>query len=87
MWKATLFILLECGVAFGCTAVILGGEFYVAAVVCMVLALVLARFPTAGPLVFGACFAAALFIPAWKYTHPARATREPRESPPSKDKT
>lgn len=61
-------VILECGIAFGCTAVILGGEFYVMAATCAVLAIVLTLYPGIGPLVFGAAFAIGMFIPGWKYS-------------------
>ncbi|HVW38599.1 MAG TPA: protein kinase [Pirellulales bacterium] len=61
-------VMLECGVAFGCTAVVLGGEFYLMAATCAGLALISTLYPDVGPVVFGAAFAVGMFIPGWKYS-------------------
>src|SRR5207248_9713821 len=59
--------VLQCAVALGCMAAILGGSFYWLAAVAALLALVLAVRPREGPLVFGAVFAAGLFWTGHKY--------------------
>jgi hypothetical protein len=61
-------VVLECGMAAGCMAAILGGSFYVMAAACAALAVVLAVAPSVGPAVFGAVFAVSLFVPGWKYS-------------------
>jgi serine/threonine-protein kinase len=67
-------LVLECGLAFGCMAVILGGSFYVMALLCALLSLVLVVWPDAGPVVFGTVFAIGLFVPGWKHS---RAVEKP----------
>jgi serine/threonine-protein kinase len=64
-------VVLECGVAFGCMAAILGGSFYPMALACAVLSLVLAVFPDVGPAAFGATFAAGLLVPGLRYARAA----------------
>ncbi len=59
--------VLQCGIAFGCMAAILGGEFYLPAVVLAALSLVLVKVPAFTPILFGATFAISLFVPAWRY--------------------
>jgi serine/threonine-protein kinase len=61
-------VVLECGMAAGCMAAILGGTFYPLAAACAALAVILAVAPSVGPAVFGAVFAVGLFIPGWKYS-------------------
>jgi serine/threonine-protein kinase len=61
-------VVLECGMASGCMAAILGGSFYLMAAACAGLAVVLAMAPSVGPAVFGAVFAASLFITGWKHS-------------------
>jgi hypothetical protein len=60
-------VVLECGLACGCMAAILGGSFYVLAAACAALSVVLAAAPGVGPLIFGVVFAVGLFVPGWKY--------------------
>ena len=66
-----LFLLplavIECGLAFGCMAAILGGSFYPMAALCFCLAIVLTLAPQIGPLAFGIAFAVGLLIPGWKF--------------------
>jgi serine/threonine-protein kinase len=66
------FVVLECGVAAGCMATILGGTFYVLAFLCALLSLLMAVAPNVGPLVFGVAFAVGLFVPAWQYSRRGR---------------
>src|SRR5262249_44342794 len=68
-------VVLECGMAAGCMAAILGGSFYVLATACAVLAVVLAVAPSVGPAVFGAVFAVSLFITGWKHSRRRGAGR------------
>jgi serine/threonine-protein kinase len=63
-------VVLECGLAFGCMAAILGGSFHGLGAACVVSAFVLALLPGFGPVVFGVVFAASLMVPAWKYRNP-----------------
>ncbi|HVC93524.1 MAG TPA: serine/threonine-protein kinase [Pirellulales bacterium] len=60
--------MLLCALAFGCTAVILGGEFYLMSAICTVLALVSTQYPDIAPLAFGAALAIGLLIPGLKYS-------------------
>jgi hypothetical protein len=69
--------VLECGMAFGCMAAILGGSFYPMAVACLLMALVLAVVPSVGPVLFGTVFALGLLVPGWK--HSRRPTIRERE--------
>jgi hypothetical protein len=66
-------VVLECALAFGCMATILGGSFYPMALACALLSLVLARFPDVGPVVFGGVFALGLFVPGWRYSRARQA--------------
>jgi predicted Ser/Thr protein kinase len=68
-------VVLECGMAAGCMAAILGGSFYLMAAACAVLALVFAIAPSIGPVVFGAVFGVSLFIPGWKHSRQRPADR------------
>jgi serine/threonine-protein kinase len=61
-------VVLECGMAAGCMAAILGGTFYLMAAACAALAVILAVAPNVGPAVFGVVFGVGLFIPGWKYS-------------------
>jgi eukaryotic-like serine/threonine-protein kinase len=61
-------VVLECGLAAGCMAAILGGSFYVLAAACAALALVLAVEPTFGPAIFGVVFGIGLFVPGWRFS-------------------
>ena len=70
-------LVLECGLAFGCMAVILGGSFYVMALLCALLSVVLVMWPNAGPAVFGAVFGIGLFVPGWKHSRPAHKPPPP----------
>jgi hypothetical protein len=67
--------VLECGLAFGCMAAILGGAFYPTAAACVVVAVIMTVFPAVGPLLFGVFLAVGLLIPAAKYM---------RSEPPSR---
>ncbi len=73
--------VLQCGFAFGCMAAILGGSFYVMAVVCAGLAVFLALIPeVVGPALFGMVFALGLLVPGWKYSRRLKG-REPKSAP------
>jgi hypothetical protein len=61
-------VVLQCGLAAGCMAAILGGSFYVLAAACAALALVLAVEQTFGPAIFGVVFGIGLFIPGWRFS-------------------
>ncbi len=61
-------VVLQCGLAAGCMATILGGSFYVLAAACAVLAVVLAVEPTVGPAIFGVVFGIGLFVPGWRFS-------------------
>ena len=60
--------VLECGMAFGCMAAILGGSFYPMSALCFGLSILLTLAPQIGPIAFGAAFGAGLFIPGWKFS-------------------
>jgi serine/threonine-protein kinase len=64
-------VVLECAVAFGCMAAILGGSFYPMALACALLSLVLAVFPEVGPAAFGVTFAVGLLVPGLRYARSA----------------
>ncbi len=66
-YKLLPLLVLECGMAFGCMAAILGGSFYVMAVVCAALAVALVVAPQVGPVAFGSCFAAGLWAQARRF--------------------
>src|SRR5262249_52973706 len=68
VWKLLPLVVLECGLSFGCMAAILGGSFYVMAIDCALLSLLLAVDTDVGPLIFGVAFAVGLSIPGWKYS-------------------
>jgi serine/threonine-protein kinase len=68
-------VVLECGMAAGCMAAILGGSFYPMAAACAVLGVVLAVAPRVGPAVFGVVFAVCLAIPGWKHSRRRGAAR------------
>ena len=61
-------VVLQCGLAAGCMATILGGSFYVLAAACAALALVLAVDPSFGPAIFGVVFGIGLFVPGWRFS-------------------
>ena len=61
-------VVLQCGLAAGCMAAILGGSFYVLAAACAALALVLAVEQTFGPSIFGVVFGIGLFVPGWRFS-------------------
>src|SRR5271166_1604543 len=61
-------VVLQCGLAAGCMAAILGGSFYVLAAACAALALVLAVEPNFGPAIFGVVFGIGLFVPGWRFS-------------------
>jgi hypothetical protein len=67
VWKLLPLVVLECGMAFGCMAAILGGSFYLLAVVCAVLSVVQVLVPQVGPVVFGTCFAVGLWVQARRF--------------------
>jgi hypothetical protein len=60
-------LMLELTLAYGCTAAILGGSFYVITAVCLVTAVLEALWPNAGPLI-SAATTPALFWLGWKYS-------------------
>jgi serine/threonine-protein kinase len=64
--------VVECGLAFGCMAAILGGSFYPMAFLCLVLSVVMTLKPEFGPLAFGLTFAVGLFMPGWKFSRDSR---------------
>jgi serine/threonine-protein kinase len=68
-------LVLECGLAFGCMAIILGGSFYGMALSCSLLSVLLAFSPPVGTIVFAAVFALALFLTGWKYSRAATKGR------------
>ena len=61
-------VVLECGLAAGCMAAILGGSFYVLAAACAALAVLLAVEPSFGPAIFGVVFGIGLFVPGWRFS-------------------
>ena len=61
-------VVLQCGLAAGCMATILGGSFYILAAACAVLAVVLAVEPSLGPAIFGVVFGIGLFVPGWRFS-------------------
>lgn len=61
-------VVLQCGFAFGCMAIILGGSFYGMALACTIVSLIMAVEPRIGPIVFGATFAVGLFWAGWRYS-------------------
>jgi serine/threonine-protein kinase len=67
VWRVFAMSILEFGIGFGCTAVILGGSFYVLSVLCAFLAVLAAVKPDLSPLVFGGIFAIGLFFSGWKF--------------------
>ena len=60
--------VLECALAFGCMALLLGGSFYVITVSCAALALLLAKWPEHGPLLFGLVVLVGLLVPGLRYS-------------------
>ena len=58
---------LEFGLAFGCMALMLGGEFYITAVLCALLAIVLVRLPQSAAALIGATIGVGLFVPSWSH--------------------
>ena len=69
-------VVVQCGLACGCTATILGGTFYIMAIVCAVLAVVMALAPGAGAAAFGLAFSAGLLVTGLRI--PGRRVRRPR---------
>jgi serine/threonine-protein kinase len=69
-WKVLPFVTVELGMTLGCMAAVLGGSFYVLAAACAPLALVLVVAPQVGPVLFGTCFAAALWAQARQFRPP-----------------
>jgi hypothetical protein len=65
-------VALEFGLAFACMALMLGGEFYITAVLCAVLALVLVRFPQWAAVLIGTTIGVGLFVPAWRHARRQR---------------
>jgi serine/threonine-protein kinase len=61
------FVALEFGLAFGCMALMLGGEFYVTAVLCALLAIVLVRLPQSAAALIGVTIGVGLFVPSWSH--------------------
>jgi eukaryotic-like serine/threonine-protein kinase len=61
-------VVLECGLAFGCMAAILGGSFYPISIACFVVSVSMPIVPTLGPTIFGVLFAVGLLVPAIKYS-------------------
>jgi hypothetical protein len=64
-------LMLELALAYGCTAAILGGSFYIITAVCLVTAVLEALWPSAGPLI-SAVASPALFWLGWKYSRQPR---------------
>lgn len=64
--------VLECGMAFGCMAAILGGSFYPMAAMCFGLSILMTLVPSIGPVAFGAAFALGLLIPGWRFSGASR---------------
>jgi serine/threonine-protein kinase len=60
--------MLECALAFGCMAVILGGEFYLLSAICAASALVLTQYPQIAPLAFCTALAIGPMIPEWEHS-------------------
>jgi hypothetical protein len=77
-------VVLECGLAFGCMAAVLGGSYYGTALVVAALSLAVAAWPGVGPLAFGVAFAAGLLGPGWQYVRgPAAASADVTGKPES----
>jgi predicted Ser/Thr protein kinase len=70
-------LVLECGLAFGCMAIILGGSFYGMALWCGLVSLLLPFYPRVGTVVFALVFAPTLFLTGWKYSRAATKGRAP----------
>jgi serine/threonine-protein kinase len=64
-------LVLECGLAFGCMAIVLGGSFYGMALACGLLSLLATFFPRVGTVAFALVFAPMLFLTGWKYSRAA----------------
>jgi serine/threonine-protein kinase len=62
--------LLLLSVATGAAAIILRGTFYLLAGLCALSAVVIAVWPSVGPVVFGTAYAVGVFVPAWRNTRP-----------------
>ena len=77
--------VLECALAFGCMAAILGGSFYPMAVLCFVLSILLTLVPQIGPIAFGSAFALGLLIPGLKFSMNDRGYEERLEQESSGD--
>lgn len=60
-------VALECGFAFCCMAVILGGSFYPIGICCFMVAVLMSLAPNFSAAIFGILIAIGLFIPALKY--------------------
>jgi hypothetical protein len=69
-------VLVEAAVGFGCTAVILGGSFYLLALTTAFVALLTAVDAAhANALLFGIIFSGGLFVAGWKFARRAKAGR------------
>ncbi|HJT77015.1 MAG TPA: serine/threonine-protein kinase, partial [Gemmataceae bacterium] len=75
-------VVLECGMGFGCMAIMLGGSFYLMAGACALLSLLLAVWPDAGPAVFGTVFAVGLLVPGLKHARGAAESAAGSGKPP-----
>jgi eukaryotic-like serine/threonine-protein kinase len=80
------FIAVEFALGFGCMALLLGGEFYLTAVLCALLALVLVRVPESAALWIGITIGVGLFVPSWRHARRLRpsSVRNVLEKPPER---
>jgi hypothetical protein len=72
LWRVYPIFLLELGLGFGCTAAILGGSFYLLAILCGLLALVHVLLPEPNVALSGLVFAIGLFVPGWRFARRAK---------------
>jgi len=77
-WPAYPMILLQLGIGFGCTAAILGGSFYVMALMCWLLALFHVVYPETNPALSGLVFGVGLLVPGLRYSRRGKADTMPR---------
>jgi len=71
-WPAYAIILLQIGIGFGCTAAILGGSFYVTALLCALLALSRVLYPDSNPALTTLLLAVGLLVPGLRYARLAK---------------
>jgi len=71
-WRMFPVIILEIGLGCACTGALLGGSFYLLALVCAILALLTAIEPQLNPMMFGLALAIGLFLPGWRYSKPSQ---------------